>query len=85
MYGLKRTSDLFLGPDAGSRVVACANDAYKVTVESIHDEVSSYFRVLLDAFVLQIAGKMSHLPWHYQQHSDIYGMHASILCRGVTK
>ena len=41
VYGLKRTSDLFLSPDAGARVVACANDAYKVTVESIHDEVSS--------------------------------------------
>lgn len=44
-----------------------------------------YFRVLLDAFVLQIVGEMSHLPWHYQQHSDIYGVHASILCRGMTK
>ena len=39
VWGLKRTNDLFLSPDAGTRVVACGNDAYKVPLEAIHDEV----------------------------------------------
>lgn len=39
VHGLKRTSDLFLSSDAGTRVVACADDAFKVSLESIHDEV----------------------------------------------
>ena len=39
VWGLKRTNDLFLSPDAGSRVVACGDDAYKVSLEAIHDEV----------------------------------------------
>jgi hypothetical protein len=39
VWGLKRTSGLFLSPDAGTRVVACGNDAYKVSLETIHDEV----------------------------------------------
>ena len=39
VYGLKRTADLFLSSRAGTRVVAIADDAYKMTLESIHDEV----------------------------------------------
>jgi len=39
VYGLKRTADLFLSSRAGTRVVAVADDAYKITLESIHDEV----------------------------------------------
>jgi hypothetical protein len=43
VWGLKRTNDLFLSPDAGTRVVACGNDAYKVPLEAIHDEVCVFY------------------------------------------
>ena len=84
VYGLKRTNDLHLSPDAGTRVVACGDDAYKVTLESIHDEVL-LFGILcsMNLPVLLAPGEMSHMPWYYKQHAHFHGMHAPILCRGM--
>jgi hypothetical protein len=32
---------------------------------------------------VRIAGEMSNLPWNYKQHSDVHGMYAPLLRRGI--
>jgi hypothetical protein len=84
VYGLKRTNDLHLSPDAGTRVVACGDDAYKVTLESIHDEVLQ-FGILcsMNEPVLLAAGEMSYMSRYNKQHAHFHGMYAPLLRRGM--
>ena len=84
VYGLKRTNDLHLSPDAGTRVVACGDDAYKVTLESIHDEVLQ-FGILcsLNEPALLAAGEMSDMSRYNKQHAHFHGMYAPLLRRGM--